>query len=766
VTYFLGVDLGTTYTAAAIVRDGRTATVDLGTRTAAIPSVVFLRDDETILTGEAANRRGVTEPSRVAREFKRRVGDTAPLLLGGAPYSADALVGRLLRWVVDAVSEREGAPPAGISVTHPANWGPYKQDLLRQAIARADLDHVATITEPEAAVTYYASQERVEPGSVIAVYDLGGGTFDAAVVRKTETGVELLGSPEGIERLGGVDFDEAVFSHVAATLGGALEQLDPRDPSAMAAVSRLRAECVEAKEALSADTEVSIPILLPNVSTDVRLTRGEFEAMIRPPLADSLTAMRRALRSAGVEPAELTTVLLAGGSSRIPLVAQMVGAELGRPVAVDAHPKHGVALGAAQFAAAAGGAPVPVGSTPVGAGGPPPVPAAGAPGDAGTAAAAGVGAAAGAAAAMAGTGAGGAAPIADAAPAAGGVPGGSGASASGVPPASATGVAGAAGAAGAAGGAAGVAGGAGPAAGVPAGGAGAGGAATAGGLPAGGAAAPTASAATASSPAAPSAAAAPGAPASTWASPAPADAGYGGAGPIDAPGTVPPAPPADGRPSFDSGGPYRPPEAPKRSKALPLLLGLAAAAAIGVGAFFVLSGGDDDGGDEATAADDVEETAAPEATEAPEVTAAPSTAATEESTTAPTTASTLPPACPPTQTGPCIEMRSIAIDGDALVIEWDAFNFTPDNGDVHAHFFWNNQLAAQAGTNAERDFGVPLGAWELTDNQPFRSGEEDANTPLFVSRKPPEATHVCVTAANAAHEVLNPDLFHCLAFPA
>jgi actin-like ATPase involved in cell morphogenesis len=351
--YFLGVDLGTTYTAAAIHRDGRTSTVDLGVRTAAIPSVVFLRDDETILTGEAASRRGATEPGRVAREFKRRVGDTTPILLGGSPYSADALMGRLLRWVVDAVSEREGEPPSGIAVAHPANWGPYKQELLRQAIARADLDHVVTITEPEAAVTYYASQERVEPGSVIAVYDLGGGTFDAAVVRKTAGGVELLGTPEGIERLGGVDFDEAVFSHVAAALGGALAELDPDDPAAMAAVQRLRAECVEAKEALSADTEVAIPVLLPNLSTEVRLTRAEFEAMIRPPLADSLTAMRRALRSAGVEASGLTAVLLAGGSSRIPLVSQLVSAELGRPVAVDAHPKHGVALGAAQAAAGA-----------------------------------------------------------------------------------------------------------------------------------------------------------------------------------------------------------------------------------------------------------------------------------------------------------------------------------------------------------------------------------------------------------------------------
>jgi molecular chaperone DnaK len=383
-SYTLGVDLGTTYTAAAVYRDGRTSTVDLGNRTAVIPSVVFLTEDEAILTGEAANRRGAADPTRLAREFKRRVGDTVPILLGGVPYSADGLMARLLRWVVDTVSAREGQPPAAIGVAHPANWGAFKKDLLGQAIARADLDHAVTITEPEAAVTFYAAQERVEAGSVVAVYDLGGGTFDAAVVRKTPSGVELLGSPEGIERLGGIDFDEAVFAHVSAAVGGALQELDPNDPVAVAAVARLRAECVDAKEALSADTEVSIPVMLPNLNTSVRLTRAEFEAMIRPALADSLVALRRALRSASVQPEQLTSVLLAGGSSRIPLVAQLVGAELGRPVAVDAHPKHGVAMGAALVAAGSGAssavaAPPPVHAPSPAAPPPPPAPFVSAP---------------------------------------------------------------------------------------------------------------------------------------------------------------------------------------------------------------------------------------------------------------------------------------------------------------------------------------------------------------------------------------------------
>jgi molecular chaperone DnaK len=350
-SYYLGVDLGTTFTAAAVWRDGRVEITNLGNRAATIPSVLLLRDDRSMLVGEAAERRAAVEPHRVAREFKRRFGDPTPIVIGGTPYSADALTARLLRWVVDKVAESEGSAPAGVAVTYPANWGAYKTDLLGQAVTLADLDQVATVTEPEAAAIHYASQERVETGSVVAVYDLGGGTFDAAVLRKTATGWDILGEPQGVERLGGIDIDEAVYQHVVASLDGAVERLDPEDSAAMAAVARLRADSVEAKEALSSDTDVSIPVFLPDCQTEVRLTRRELEHMVRPALDGSIVALDRALRSAGVDKSDVSAVLLAGGSSRVPLVAQLVGSELGRPVAIDAHPKYSVALGAAIIAA-------------------------------------------------------------------------------------------------------------------------------------------------------------------------------------------------------------------------------------------------------------------------------------------------------------------------------------------------------------------------------------------------------------------------------
>ena len=147
-TYYLGIDLGTTYTAAAIRREARARTVQLGSHGATIPSVVLPREDGEVLVGEAATRRAIAEPHRIAREFKRRIGDPIPMLVGGTPYSAEALTAKLLRAVVDQVAATEGEPPAGIAVCHPANWGPYKQDLLGQAFRLADLEHVATVSEP------------------------------------------------------------------------------------------------------------------------------------------------------------------------------------------------------------------------------------------------------------------------------------------------------------------------------------------------------------------------------------------------------------------------------------------------------------------------------------------------------------------------------------------------------------------------------------------------------------------------------------------
>jgi YVTN family beta-propeller protein len=389
VGYSLGVDLGTTFAAAAISRDDLVEMVTLGNRSVVMPTVVAVREDGTVLTGEAATRRAASHPDRAATGFKRRLGDPTPLLLGGERFTAVELLSIVLRDVLARVSATEGTPPDRVVLTHPANWGPFRRGLFEEVPALAGLSDIVTVTEPEAAAAHYASSRELADGQVVAVYDLGGGTFDVTVLRKRPGGIDILGVPEGIERLGGIDFDEAILSHVDNSSNGALRELDTRDPRVMVALARLRQDCVLAKESLSTDTETTVPVFLPGRHFEVPISRAEFEDLVRAQLESTVGALARTLRSAQVGPDELSAVLLVGGSSRIPLVAAMVSEELGRPTVVDTHPKYAVALGAAIHLAPAtavsaaparsrstGAAPAPAPGTTAGPtpGAPPPAP--------------------------------------------------------------------------------------------------------------------------------------------------------------------------------------------------------------------------------------------------------------------------------------------------------------------------------------------------------------------------------------------------------
>ncbi len=358
--FSLGVDVGTTYTAAALWRNQTVNTAPLsvpssaplGNHSNAVPSVLFLRDDGTLLVGDAATRRAIAEPGRAAREFKRRMGDDVPIRLDGQSFHAHELTGHLLRWVVDTVAEREGERPGHVVLTHPAEWGEYRRGLLTAAAGTAGLDDVGLLPEPIAAATWYAAQERVEPGALIGIYDLGGGTFDASVVRKTGTGFEVYGEPGGDDSIGGIDFDHALLRHVASAVGVDLAGLaDTDDPATASALAALLAAVVDAKEALSADVEAVVPVLLPGLTRQVTVRRGEFEALVRPRLLATVHLFAQIVARAGADPATLRAVLLVGGSSRIPLVSRLLRSEMGIAVAVDAHPKYAVSLGAAIAAA-------------------------------------------------------------------------------------------------------------------------------------------------------------------------------------------------------------------------------------------------------------------------------------------------------------------------------------------------------------------------------------------------------------------------------
>jgi hypothetical protein len=248
-----------------------------------------------------------------------------------------------------------------VALSHPANWSQYKLDLLRDAARLAGIDDVAFVAEPTAAALHHAASRPGPDGRCYLVYDLGGGTFDVAVVGMEAAGPpgapgggQLRGRPDGLERLGGIDFDEALRGVIERLTGTTLAAVDVSDPSALRGVARFRADLVAAKEALSVETSVEVPLFVPGLPPVVRVTRGELEEAISHRVADTMAITERVIAAAALsaEEAATLTVLLVGGSSRIPLVGRMVAERLHLPTALDEHPKHPVALGAARLAAA------------------------------------------------------------------------------------------------------------------------------------------------------------------------------------------------------------------------------------------------------------------------------------------------------------------------------------------------------------------------------------------------------------------------------
>ena len=364
--YVLGIDVGTRHTAAALCRLrgstwGVAEVVPLGGRVPLLPSVVYLGDDGGVLIGHAAEQRAPAEPDRVARDLLKRVGDDVPLLLGGQLCSAAELTAVLIRSVVDQVEAVEG-PADRVVITHRADWGNYRRGLLRRELGRQGLDEASLLPEVIAAAEGHAAREPVYAGESVATYSLGAGTFEAAVIRRTDNGgFELIGSSESVEELGGNHFDDLLVERVRTELGRQAADLDPMDPATLGAMAALRRNCSIAKEKLSAVVETAIPAQLPTVAADVRVTRPEFEELIRPALDATVESLLRTMRSAAAAEAPAGEVLLIGGSVRIPLVREMVGsAEAGR-VLLNPEPDLAVARGAAlagrRLLAAAGVGP-------------------------------------------------------------------------------------------------------------------------------------------------------------------------------------------------------------------------------------------------------------------------------------------------------------------------------------------------------------------------------------------------------------------------
>lgn len=371
----LAVDFGTTATAAAVREsDGRVSGLVLADGAVTTPSSV-LADPNGLLVGAKADSAAGYSLDRYQPTPKRDVG-RATVLLGDSEFRPATLIAAVYASVIgEAVRQHNHLPPQQLVLTHPVDWTDRRLDVLREAVQLAgaqlaiSLPAPVFVPEPVAAATYYARlaasdderTARLTPGApagdevddeeYFAVYDLGGGTFDATVLSRSSSGFEVLATG-GIDPLGGFEFDNRLFNYLGQThyrkvdpkLWQALAHPDPDDPDSGMRRRFLDATVRQVKEDLSGYTQRTVR--LPGLTEPVLVTRAEFENLIRSDLHATIAELEATLVRAGLTASQLTGIYRIGGSSRIPLVGHLLD-QFQRPVHVVDHPKTVVALGAA-----------------------------------------------------------------------------------------------------------------------------------------------------------------------------------------------------------------------------------------------------------------------------------------------------------------------------------------------------------------------------------------------------------------------------------
>lgn len=348
----LGIDFGTSYTVAVVAADGTAHPVDAESNGRdRMPSAVFLTEEGELLVGTAAQGQARFAPERFEPTPKRSIGE-GEVFLGDRLVAVEDLIAAVLRRVYKEACRQQGeVAPEIVRLTCPVEWAEPRRAVLLEAAARAGLPAPSLVDEPVAAAVRIALQV-TPPGERIAVYDFGGGTFDAAVLLRTPSGFEVAGPPSGRDPLGGEDIDQRIIGYLGDLLAGEHPEdwaklLEPPDTEWRGYAADLRGEVQRAKETLS-DVKAA-QLWVPGIRRDVQLTRDELDRMIGADIEATVDALETALADASVAAGELAGLYLVGGSSRIPLVADKIWRRLGVRPSVQDNPKSVVALGAATL---------------------------------------------------------------------------------------------------------------------------------------------------------------------------------------------------------------------------------------------------------------------------------------------------------------------------------------------------------------------------------------------------------------------------------
>lgn len=366
----IGIDLGTTNSAVAFMEGGQAKIIPNAEGGNTTPSVVALKKDGETIVGMPARRQAVTNPLKTIYSAKRFIGrkfsevkneiknvpfnvvegpDGAAMIeWDGKPVRPEEISAKVLEKLKADAEKYLGQKVTEAVITVPAYFNDSERQATINAGKIAGLDVKRIVNEPTAAALAYGADKNKD--QKIAVYDFGGGTFDISILEIGSEGTFEVLATNGDTKLGGDDFDQAIFEYVMSEFKKETG-IDLMNDAM--AVQRVRSASEKAKIELSASTQTEInePFIAMNdgvpSNLNITLTRAKFEELIAPLVERSIEPCKKVLKDAGLQASQINEVILVGGSTRVPLVKQKVEQFFGKKPNESVHPDEAVALGAA-----------------------------------------------------------------------------------------------------------------------------------------------------------------------------------------------------------------------------------------------------------------------------------------------------------------------------------------------------------------------------------------------------------------------------------
>ena len=342
----IGIDLGTTYSAVAVLEGGEAKIIPNPEGNRTTPSVVAFKGDE-IQVGEVAKRQAITNPNTVI-SIKRHMGTDYKENVNGRDYSPQEISAMILQNLKATAEAYLGEKVTKAVITVPAYFNDAQRQATKDAGKIAGLEVERIINEPTAAALAYGL-DKTDIDQKVLVFDLGGGTFDVSILELGDGVFEVLAT-SGDNLLGGDDFDQAIIDYLVEEFKKEQGIDLSKDKMAM---QRLKDAAEKAKKDLSGvtSTQISLPFISAGESGPVNLentlTRAKFDELTRHLVEKTLVPTRQALKDAGLTPSDIDQVILVGGSTRIPAVQEAIKKEMGKEPHKGVNPDEVVAMGAA-----------------------------------------------------------------------------------------------------------------------------------------------------------------------------------------------------------------------------------------------------------------------------------------------------------------------------------------------------------------------------------------------------------------------------------